>query len=98
MFHSPFIVPVAFAFAWVCVTWIRAAYGIKGPFAEGGWHKQRNMNVPPMFQKMMEKAMEDRDREVQDLKDRIAVLEKIVTDNHKSDSLAEEIERLRDRK
>jgi hypothetical protein len=30
--NSPFIVPIAFAFAWVFVTWIRAAYGIKGPF------------------------------------------------------------------
>ena len=96
--NSPFIVPVAFACAWVFVTWIRAAYGIKGPFSGAGWHKQRNMDVPPMFQKMMEKAMEERDNEVQDLKDRIAVLEKIVTDNHHSNSLADEIEKLRDRK
>ena len=98
MFHSPFVVPVAFALAWVCVTWIRAAYGIKGPFSDSGWHKQRNMQVPPMFQKMMEKAMEERDNEVQALKERVAVLEQIVTDNHKSNSLADEIERLRDHK
>ena len=98
MFDSPFIVPVAFACAWMGVTWIRAAYGVKGPFSDVGWHKQRNMQVPPMFQKMMEKAMEERDNELQDLKDRVAVLEKIVTDNHQSNSLADEIERLRDRK
>jgi hypothetical protein len=96
--NSPFIVPVAFAFAWVFVTWIRAAYGIKGPFSGAGWHKQRNVEVPPMFEKMMERAMEDRDAEVRALKERVAVLEKIITDNHSSNNLAEEIERLRDRK
>lgn len=98
MFHSSIMIPIAFAFAWVCVTWIRAAYGVQGPFSGAGWHKQRNMDVPPMFQKMMEKAMAERDNEVEMLKDRVAVLEKIVTDNHQSNSLADEIERLRDRK
>ena len=98
MLDSPFIIPIAFAFAWVAVTWIRAAYGVKGPFSDIGWHKQKNMHVPPMFQKMMEKAMEERDNEVQALKERVAVLEKIVTDNHNSNNLADEIERLRDRK
>jgi hypothetical protein len=98
MFNTPLLIPISFAFAWVCVTWIRAHYGIKGPFADGGWHRQRNVHVPPMFQKMMEKAMEERDNEVQALKERVAVLEKIITDNHNSNNLAEEIERLRDRK
>jgi len=40
--------------------------------------------------------MEERDAEMQELKDRIIVLEKIITDTHKSHSLAEEIERLRE--
>jgi molybdopterin-biosynthesis enzyme MoeA-like protein len=71
---------------------------LKVLFSDAGWHKQPNMGVPPMFQEMMEKAMEERDNEVQALKERVAVLEKIITDNHKSNNLAEEIERLRDRK
>ncbi len=98
MYSSSYLIPIAFAFAWVCVTWIRAHYGIKGPFSGAGWHKQRNVEVPPMFEKMMARAMEDRDAEVQALKERVVVLEKIITDNHSSNNLAEEIERLRDRK
>ena len=42
--------------------------------------------------------MAERDNELQMLKERVAVLEKIVTDNHQSNNLADEIERLRDRK
>jgi hypothetical protein len=102
MFNSPFIIPVAFAFAfaWFGVTWIRAHYGIPGPMDRmHRWdHNPKNMAVPPMFQKLMEKAMAERDEEIQALKERVAVLEKIVTDTHKSHSLAEEIDKLRDSK
>lgn len=97
MFNSPYVIPVAFAFAWVVVTWIRARYGIEhhGP----GWeHKPRNMKVPPMFDKMVSKAMEERDAEISALKERVEVLEKIVTDNHSSNRLSDEIEKLRERR
>ncbi len=51
-----------------------------------------------MFDKMLEKAMQERDAEIKGLKERIEVLEKIVTDSHASVSLASEIDRLRDAK
>lgn len=35
--------------------------------------------------------------EVEDLRERVRVLERITTDNHQSDSIAKEIESLRDR-
>jgi len=53
--------------------------------------------VPPMFQKMTDKAMEERDEVIQSLRERIEVLEKIVTDQHKqsrSSKLSEEIDKL----
>ena len=54
-----------------------------------------NDSVPPMFDKMLEKAMSARDQEISNLKERIEVLEKIITDQHQSNSLADEIETLR---
>jgi len=42
-------------------------------------------------------ALRARD-EVRELKDRVAVLERVITDNHKSLDLDREIERLRDRR
>jgi len=75
-FSSPFIVPVAFMSGWVCVTWFRAHYGYS---KKHGWSpNSENMAVPPMFQKMLEKAMAERDTEMQQLRERIEVLEKIV--------------------
>lgn len=94
MFNTPFIIPVAFFVCWTIVSVVRAKYGYS-PF---GWHRSdRNMAPPPMFEKMMDKAMAERDAEVARLKERIAVLEAIVTDTHKSHSLSEEIEKLRER-
>jgi len=94
-FSSPFIVPVMGILGWVMVTWVRAHYGYS---RKHGWGPNtENMAVPPMFQKLMEKAMAERDAEIQSLRERIEVLEKIVTDGHKSHSLADEIERLRDK-
>lgn len=94
-----FTIPVFGILAWVAVVWIKAHYGIAGPFSKHkhGWGKESNMQVPPMFQKLLEKAMEERDVEIRQLRERIEVLEKIVTDTHKSSSLADEIERLRDK-
>lgn len=54
-------------------------------------------SIPPMFQKMTDKAMSDRDELIESLQDRIEVLEKIVTDQHnqsKARSLADEIDKL----
>lgn len=97
---TPFIVPVAGIMGWVMVSWIRAHYGL-----QSRWDRKRdwgnnpnNMQVPPMFEKLLEKAMAERDAEIQNLRERIEVLEQIVTDGHKSHTLADEIERLRDKK
>lgn len=60
------------------------------------WGKGPN-GVPPMFQKMADRAMADRDEVIEDLQDRVEVLEKIVTDQHnqsKARELAEEIDKL----
>lgn len=94
-----FTIPVFAMLAWVAVVWIRAHYGINGSLfgRKHGWGNQQNTQVPPMFQKLLEKAMEERDVEIRKLRDRIEVLEKIVTDGHKGASLADEIERLRDK-
>lgn len=94
VFNSPFIIPVIAILAWAAIKITRIKHG-----AERGWHESpRNTHVPPMFEKMLEKAMEERDAEIANLRERIEVLEKIVTDNHKSASLASEIDRLRDAK
>lgn len=61
------------------------------------WGKNQH-GVPPMFQKMADKAMADRDQEITTLKERVEVLEKIVTDQHnqsKARELADEIDKLR---
>lgn len=86
--------------AMVIKTWIRAHYGINGPFdRKRGWDPNaENAHVPPMFNKMLEKAMAERDAELQKLRERVEVLERIATDGRKSHDLADEIERLRDQK
>lgn len=101
MFNTPFAIPVIAILGWVAVSWIRAHYGITGPFGSRshGWRSDpENTHIPPMFNKMLEKAMAERDGEISSLRERVEVLEKIVTDGHKSATLADEIERLRDRK
>lgn len=92
-FASPgVIIPVVAILAWVAISIVRIKHG-----AERGWHHNpRNTHVPPMFEKMLEKAMEERDAEIRGLRERIEVLEKIVTDSHASVSLASEIDKLRD--
>ncbi|MDY6982356.1 MAG: hypothetical protein SV422_04660 [Pseudomonadota bacterium] len=88
------IIPVVAILAWAMIKIVRIRHG-----ADHGWHyNPRNTHVPPMFEKMLEKAMEDRDAEIAGLRERIEVLEKIVTDAHASTSLASEIDRLRDSK
>lgn len=58
------------------------------------WGKD-NQAVPPMFEKMFEKAASERDEKILRMEARIAVLEKIVTDNHGASSLADEIAALK---
>lgn len=99
LFGSPFIIPVMGIAGWVIVTWIRAHYGLPMGGKRRGWdNNPENMHVPPMFHKLLEKAMAERDAEIQVLRERVEVLEKIVTDGHRSSTLADEIEGLRDRK
>jgi hypothetical protein len=95
MFNSPgIIIPVVAIICWMIIKVVRIQAG-----GETGWHHSpRNTNVPPMFEKMLEKAMEERDAEIRELRERVEVLEKIVTDNHASSSLANEIDKLRDAK
>lgn len=94
MFDSPFIIPVVAIVCWAFVTMIKVRHGV----GRHGWrHDPSNIETPPMFRKMFEKEMSDRDSEIQQLRERVEVLEKIVTDGHKSSSLADEIERLRDK-
>ena len=52
--------------------------------------------VPPMFDKMLDRAMQQRDERHRRLRERIEVLEHIVTDSHKSHELVDAIEKLKD--
>jgi hypothetical protein len=98
MFDTPYIIPVAFFVAWTVVSVARAKNGIGGPFSRAGWHSNpENMEIPPMFQKLLDKAMAERDEEISELKERIQTLEKIVIDTHKSSRLSDEIEKLREK-
>lgn len=83
-----------FAAMWlICKTIVD---GIRARSANrAGWDKEGNVQVPPMFDRMLDKAMVERDERIQLMEERIQVLEKIVTDGHKRDSLASEIEKLR---
>lgn len=60
------------------------------------WGRHPN-GIPPMFQKMTDKAMAERDELIESLRERIEVLEQIVTDQHnqsKARELADEIDNL----
>jgi hypothetical protein len=94
-FNSPgVLIPIAAIVCWMIIKIVKIKSGV-----ETGWHdRPRNSHVPPMFDKMLEKAMQERDAEIKELRERIEVLEKIVTDNHASVSLASEIDKLRDAK
>lgn len=94
MIDTPFIIPVVAIICWAVISIVK----IKNGVGHGWHHSPRNTHVPPMFEKMLEKAMEERDTEIKGLRERIEVLEKIVTDSHASVSLASEIDQLRDRK
>jgi len=66
----------------------------------GDWDQNGNAVVPPMFERMLDRSMAERDEKYQALEERIRVLEQIVTDSHGKNtrrSLADEIESLRDK-
>lgn len=87
------IVGMAFAFA-ILKLIVNTVLEIVRPKA-ASWDKNGNIQVPPMFDKMLAKAMAERDEQIRTMEERIQVLEQIVTDGHKRDTLAEEIESLR---
>jgi amino acid permease len=75
--------------------------GISGgmkAFYEGRQYWGKNQHgVPPLFQKLSDKAMAERDQDMTELKERIEVLERIVTDQHnqaKARKLADDIDSL----
>lgn len=93
MFDSPFIIPVVAIVCWAIIRIVR----IRSGQPRVGWFDaDHNRPLPPMFEKMLGKAMAERDEQADKLRKRIEVLEKIVTDNHKSSTLSDEIERLRE--
>ncbi|MEO0425080.1 MAG: hypothetical protein AAF184_22285 [Pseudomonadota bacterium] len=88
MFDTPFIIPVVAIIAWAVVAVVRAKHGID----ESGNVDASSSAV----NKRVESALAERDAEIERLRERVQVLEAIVTDTHKSHHLAEEIERLRE--
>jgi hypothetical protein len=55
-----------------------------------------DQSIPPMFQKLLDKAMTERDAEQQRLKERITTLERIVVESHKRLDLSGAMERLQE--
>lgn len=82
---------VLMTFGWVVTTWIRARYGYPVEDSLGG------KTELPFHARKLEEALADRDDRIARLEERIRVLERIVTDTHKSHVLSEEIESLRGR-
>lgn len=76
--------------SWTVLSIVKTVVGNKAQ-----WGKNGNMQVPPLFEKMFEKAASERDEKIRKLEERVAVLEKIATDGHHSSRLADEIEKLR---
>jgi hypothetical protein len=73
-------------------------YAVKTHYENRQYWGKNPRGIPPMFQKMTDKAMADRDELIESLRERIEVLEKIVTDEHKqtrSSKLSEEIDNLK---
>ena len=86
MFDTPFIVPVVAIIAWAVVAVVRAKQGIT---ASGNADASS-----PAVKQMIEQALGERDAQIDHLRERVQVLEKIVTDTHKSHHLSQEIEKL----
>ena len=60
------------------------------------WGKDGDQTLPPLFEKMFEKAIAERDEKLHRMEARLRVLEEIVTDSYGSKKLAAEIDKLRD--
>lgn len=58
--------------------------------------KHSNKGKSPEFKHLLAEELADRDDKASALEERIRVLEKIVTDNHKSHALSEEIDQLKE--
>lgn len=86
------VIGIVWLICWTIVSTIRVRH------REARWGKDAaNLKVPPMFEKMVDKAMAERDGKMQEMLARIQVLEKIVTDSHTSKRLSDEIESLREK-
>lgn len=75
---------------WIITTWIRAKHGYPVENSWGGMTEH-----PQHTQKSKEDAEADRQK-ILALEQRIRVLEKIITENHKAYSLSEEIDQLQE--
>ncbi len=71
---------------------------ILGGFAVWSKHKQKEMEMGGVQQRLLDDPDADRMRnEISTLKDRIQVLERIATDNNSANDINRQIEQLRDR-
>jgi hypothetical protein len=93
MFDSPFIIPVVAIVAWAVVAITRARHGVH---EDGAYGDAEDGRVPRSFRRMLDSAMAERDAQIDRLRDRVRVLEKIVVDTHESHHLSQEIESLRE--
>ncbi|MEM9385466.1 MAG: hypothetical protein AAGA68_10425 [Pseudomonadota bacterium] len=88
MFDTPYIIPVVAIVAWAAVAIVRAKHGIDDSGSADA--------SSPGVKSMLERALSERDEEIDRLRERVQVLEAIVTDSHKSHYLSEEIDRLKE--
>ena len=79
---------VVLTIGWVITTWIRAKYGYPVENSLGGMTKH-----PKHSDEF--KNSEEMKGQIRLLEERIATLEKIITDNHHAESLEEEISNLK---
>jgi hypothetical protein len=93
MFDTPFIIPVVAIIAWAVVAVVRARHGLGDGDALGD---PTHPGTPSTVAKLLERELATRDEQISELRERIRVLEKIVIDAHNSNTLSDEIDRLRD--
>lgn len=79
---------IVMTIGWVATTWIRAKHGYPVEDTFGNLTEHPN---PKFGNKEHE---EKQDQKLHDLEERVRVLEKIVTDTHKSHELSREIDKL----
>lgn len=57
----------------------------------------KSSEVPPLFDRMLDRAMQQRDERHRRLRERVDELERIATETHKTEELAREMATLKDR-